>query len=118
MGVGCDMLTAVSVQRMVELEEQLKDAVRLKEIYREECRTERAARSKSVEELREERFENMTSKNTISGLRAEIAQLKTVIEVLEKEKTQTISGVPGHKKANVHASLAELKMLGEAGTGW
>jgi hypothetical protein len=87
-GCGCDMSTAVSEERVNELEAQLKEAVQLRKVYWEEIRTERTARDKALEELREERFENMTSKNRIIELKAEVVQVKKVIEVLEMEKTQ------------------------------
>jgi hypothetical protein len=94
---------------MVELEQKLKDAIETKQMYYQYFTTERAERGKVENLLQDERLKNEENTQIIIRLRAKVARLETLVEDLQRDAAKAISA---HKKANVHGSLAELKMLG------
>jgi serine/threonine-protein kinase RIO1 len=95
-------------RRMLELEGKLKNAEDGMHMYLRYYETERVEREKVQVQLRDERFKNTKNKNIIRELRTWAEELKTEVEVLQRDGGKAISA---HVKPNVSASLTELKML-------
>jgi hypothetical protein len=93
---------------MVELEEKLKDAIEMKQMYYELYTKERAERAKVENLLQDERLKKEEDTQTIILLRRRVAQAETMVEDLQREAAKAISA---HKTVSVHGSLAELKVL-------
>jgi hypothetical protein len=98
----------IKEQRMLELEHKLKKAEDGMHMYLQYFEAERAEREKLEVQLRDERFQNSLNKDRIRELQTWAEQLKTEVEVLQKDNGKAISA---HVKPNVRASLTELKML-------
>jgi hypothetical protein len=98
----------IKEQMMLELEHKLKKAEDGMHMFQRYYETERAEREKVEVQLRDERFQNSLNKNRIRELQTWAEQLKTEVEVLQRDSGKAISA---HVKPTVRTSLTELKML-------